>query len=335
MAKITLKKISLAFKQDKYVLDDLNMEVKEGRTLCILGPSGCGKTTLLKVVAGLLEPEKGTILFNGKRFNELSPKDRNIGMVFQNYALYPQMRAEKNITLWALIRKIPDAEIDEKVKATSEIMGIGFDKLLGRFPRTLSGGEKQRVALARCICRSPSVFLMDEPLSNLDADLRQKTKMQIKKLINRLNVTTIYVTHDQKEAITLGDDIAVMDKGKIAQLGSFQELYHNPVSTMVASFFGRINLFPKGNLLIGVRAEDMLVSTEEKPDLLPAKIDSIEPLFPKKGILISCKSGSNIYFAKIEGEKQYNQGENIYIGFLKNKVHYFEAKTGRKLDITP
>ncbi|OGF47067.1 MAG: hypothetical protein A2231_05820 [Candidatus Firestonebacteria bacterium RIFOXYA2_FULL_40_8] len=330
MAKINLKNISFDFKKDNPILDNVNLEIKDGKTLCILGPSGCGKTTLLKVIAGLIAPQKGEIYFNGKLFNEMSPKDRNIGMVFQGYALYPQMKAKKNLTFWALIRKIPAEQIDEKVKTTSEIMGIGFDKLLGRFPHTLSGGEKQRVALARCIIRTPSVFLLDEPLSNLDAKLRRQTKLEIKSLFTRLKITAVYVTHDQSEAITLGDEIAVMDKGKIVQMGSYSDLYSNPVSTMVASFFGRINLFPKGNLLQGVRPENTPISPKETPGFLPAKIDVIESIFPEKGELISCKVGMETYFAKVETEKQFTLGQQVYIGFEKDKVLHFETETGRR-----
>ena len=331
MAKITLKDISAEFEKGKLILDDLSLEVKDGETLSVLGPSGCGKTTLLKVIAGLVMQKSGDIFFNGKLSNDLKPKDRNVGMVFQNYALYPEMHAKKNITFWALIRKLPKEEIDDNVKATSEIMGIGFDKLLGRFPETLSGGEKQRVALARCISRAPSVFLLDEPLASLDAELRRKTKIEIKKLLARLKITTVYVTHDQTEAITMGDEIAVMDKGKIVQLGSYHTLYDNPANIMVASFLGRINLFQKGNLTEGVRPEDMFLNKNETPDFLPAKIETIEPLFPARGELISCKAGENTYFAKVETERQFKAGEPVYIGYSKEDVINFETKTGRKV----
>ncbi|MCD6518802.1 MAG: ABC transporter ATP-binding protein, partial [Anaerolineae bacterium] len=233
-------------------LDGLNLTIRDGETMAIVGPSGCGKSTLLRIVAGLEEPDEGYVYFDGQVVNDVSPKDRRIGMVFQNYALYPNMKGEGNLAFFFKVRRRPSEEMQERIRITSQIMGIGFDKLLERKPGKLSGGEQQRVAIGRCIVRDPSIFLFDEPLSNLDAKLRASTRVEIKRLLHRFNITSIYVTHDQTEAITLGDRIAVMRAGKIEQVGTFQEIMENPVNAFVAGFLG----LPPMNLLYGWRVTE-------------------------------------------------------------------------------
>ncbi|NLV74744.1 MAG: ATP-binding cassette domain-containing protein [Chloroflexi bacterium] len=230
-----------------FALDGVSITIPDGVTMAIVGPSGCGKSTLLRVVAGLVKPNEGTVYFDNKDVADVTPKDRMIGMVFQSYALYPHMKGEGNLGFFFKMRKRTDEEMMERIRITSEIMGIGFDTLLERKPGALSGGQQQRVAIGRCIVRDPSIFLFDEPLSNLDAKLRASTRVEIRRLLQRFKITAIYVTHDQVEAITLGDVIAVMRRGKIEQVGTYDEITRNPVNSFVAGFLG----LPPMNLLEG------------------------------------------------------------------------------------
>lgn len=229
-----------------FALDHVYLDVREGETLGVIGPTGCGKTTLLKVIAGLEKVDEGKVYFDRKDVTKLRPRERNIGMVFQTYALYPHMVSRENLAFSFRLRKWPEFMIDEKIEFTAQTLGVGFRELLGRMPRTLSQGQKQRVALGRCIIRNPSVFLLDEPLSSLDAKLRIKTRVEIKKILRKFSITTVYVTHDQSEAVAISDRIAVMREGKIEQVGSFEELYNRPVNLFVASFLGNpsMNFLP-------------------------------------------------------------------------------------------
>jgi ABC-type sugar transport system ATPase subunit len=292
--KITLENINKTYKEEsllkekKFInaLENINLEIPEGKTLAVIGPTGCGKTTLLKVIAGLINPDSGNIYFNQQKVNDLSPAERKIGMVFQNYALYPHYEARGNLAFPFWIKKTPEREIDEKIKETAEILGVDFQYLLNKKPKQLSGGEQQRVAIGRCIIRNPSVMLFDEPLSNLDARLRTITRVQIKKLLLRFQVTSVYVTHDQIEAISMGDLIAVMNEGKILQVGTYDELIEDPKNSFVASFVGKppMNLIEAkivnshiiigsknillkydirdGEYLIGFHAKDIKITSE-------------------------------------------------------------------------
>ncbi|MBV7333892.1 ATP-binding cassette domain-containing protein [Chloroflexi bacterium TSY] len=226
-------------------LDDVSLTIPDGQTLSVLGPSGCGKSTLLRVVAGLESGYEGQIFYDGRDVRDVRPGDRHIGMVFQNYALYPHFEGHGNLSFFFRMRKFTDAETEERIRITSDIMGIGFRALLQRKPGTLSGGQQQRVAIARAIVRNPSLFLFDEPLSNLDAKLRSQTRVEIKRLLRRFQITALYVTHDQSEAITLGDQVAVMRAGKVEQIGTYHELHNAPVNEFVAGFLGAppMNLF--------------------------------------------------------------------------------------------
>lgn len=215
---------------------NINLEVKDGELFVLLGPSGCGKTTLLRIIAGLVEPDEGEVLIDGKVMNGVYPSDRNVAMVFQNYALYPHMSVYDNIALNMKVRRIPREEVDRRVREVADTLRI--TELLNHRPKELSGGQAQRVALARAMVRNPRVYLMDEPLSNLDAKLRVEMRAELKRLHRMVDAPIIYVTHDQVEAMTLGDRIAVMDKGVIQQIGSPIELYENPRNTFVASFLG-------------------------------------------------------------------------------------------------
>ncbi|MCS7221372.1 MAG: ABC transporter ATP-binding protein [Anaerolineae bacterium] len=222
---------------DIVALDGVSLTVRDGEVMSVVGPSGCGKSTLLRVIAGLETPDRGRVLYDGRDMANVPPRDRGIGMVFQNYALYPHFDAYDNLGFFFKLRR-REHEIDPKVREAAEILGVDFRHLLSRKPPTLSGGERQRVAVGRCIVRDPKLFLFDEPLSNLDAKLRSDTRVQIKRLLQRFRVTSIYVTHDQTEAIAMGDRIAVMRQGRIVQVGTFRELYDRPIDVFVASFFG-------------------------------------------------------------------------------------------------
>ena len=218
-------------------LDKVDLLIRHGETIGLIGPTACGKTTLLRVIAGLIAPDEGTVYFDDQDVTEMPPRERNIGMVFQDYALYPHKTSLGNLAFPFVVQR-REEEIPERVRVTSKIMGLGFDKLLGRMPRILSDGEKQRVAVARCIIREPRVFLFDEPLSNLDAKLRVQTRVEIKRLLQRFRITSVYTTHDQIEAIALADRLAVMNEGRIEQVGAQAEIYNWPVNVFVAGFVG-------------------------------------------------------------------------------------------------
>lgn len=232
-------------------LDDVSLSIRNGETLCIIGPSGCGKSTLLRVIAGLIEPRHGEVIFDGVNLDQIPKQDRGIGMMFQSYALFPHFKAQQNIGFFDTIRKRED-RIPERIRFISEEMQVPVKHLLGKKPPQLSGGERQRVALAHCLARDPQLFLFDEPLSNLDAKLRTSLRAQLKKVIHRYQITAVYVTHDQVEAISLGDRIAIMNRGRIEQIGTYQHLYDDPVNRFVAGFLGT----PSMNFLEGVLQGD-------------------------------------------------------------------------------
>ncbi len=227
-------------------LDRVSLTIPDGKTVAVVGPSGCGKSTLLRVIAGL-ESYTGDVFYDEENMRDIQPKERNIGMVFQNYALYPHFEGEDNLRFFFRIHKAPDAEADERIRITSEIMGIGFKELLKHKPGKLSGGQRQRVAIGRALVRQPRLFLFDEPLSNLDAKLRTQTRAEIKRLLHLFNITAVYVTHDQVEAMAIGDFIAVMRAGRVEQMGTYRELLDAPENAFVAGFFG----LPPMNLLDG------------------------------------------------------------------------------------
>src|ERR671922_2986763 len=241
-----------------HAVDGVDLATEEGEYLVLLGPSGCGKTTLLRTIAGLEEPTEGEVLIGGRVVNELPPRARKIAMVFQSYALYPHKNVMQNIVFPLRAERLDKAEQERKARWAVELLGI--DHLLPRKPRQLSGGERQRVALARALVREPHVFLLDEPLSNLDAKLRTSARDELKRFQQRVGTTTIYVTHDQTEAMGLGDRIAVLDHGKVRQVGEPVEIYDDPADTFVATFIGSppMNLVPRGDVLVGFRPEHLL-----------------------------------------------------------------------------
>src|SRR3982074_2705126 len=236
MARIAFEHVSKNYSGDALAVNDLNLEINDGEFLVLVGPSGCGKTTALRCLAGLEDITAGQITIGARAVNDLPPKDRDIAMVFQNYALYPHMTVYDNMAFGLKMRKFPKPEIQKRVKDAAEILGI--QDLLKRKPRQLSGGQRQRVAVGRAIVRHPQVFLFDEPLSNLDAKLRVQMRVELKRLHDRLETTAIYVTHDQVEAMTLGDRVVVMKDGWIQQVGEPLELYGKPTNRLGASFTG-------------------------------------------------------------------------------------------------
>src|SRR6266704_4373183 len=258
MAVVETRGVRKVFVGDTPAVDGIDIATDEGEYLVLLGPSGSGKTTLLRMIAGLERPSEGEVLIGGRVVNDLPPRARRVAMVFQSYALYPHKTVSQNISFPLAAGGMPKERRPERIHWASSLLGI--DHLLDRKPRQLSGGERQRVALARALVREPQVFLLDEPLSNLDAKLRTSARDELKEFQQRVGITTIYVTHDQVEAMGLGDRIAVLNEGRIQQIGTPDEIYHHPASTFVATFVGSppMNLLSRDGKLLGFRPEQFL-----------------------------------------------------------------------------
>jgi len=345
-------------------LDHVNLTVPNGRIFVVVGPSGCGKSTLLRVVSGLANDYSGQVLYDGEDVQNIPPRDRFIGMVFQNYALYPNFNNEGNLSFFFKLHKISDEETRERIRYTSELMGIGFKELLPRRPGTLSGGERQRVAIARAIVRAPRLFLFDEPLSNLDAKLRVQTRTEIKRLLHRFSITSLYVTHDQVEAIALADQIVVMHAGKIEQVGTFQNLIENPVNVFVAGFLGLppMNLFPGGSIsgsnlvlddtliplpqrvfplvqngqsvTLGVRPEAVNVSAEAtstKGIQWRAEVEALEPDFVHRTQTVHLRSGRWIYSGLCPLDTNLQIGQLVRAQIEPEHLYFFDANSGLRL----
>lgn len=267
----TQDQVTLTGYKGRPALNEISLAIGDGETVSIVGPSGCGKSTLLKVVAGLEYPNTGRVLYDGQDVTAIKPQDRGVGFVFQDYALYPTRKGKGNLSYFFETHKRSEAEQEARVKRTAELMGVDFDLLLGQLPDTLSGGQKQRVAIARCIVRDPQLFLMDEPIVNLDAKLRERTRIEIKKLLKQFKITTLYVTHDQQEAIFMGDRIAVMRAGKLEQIGTFDEVYGTPANLFVATFIGTP---PMTIMPVRVSAGQLIVAEMQwpLPEQLAAKL---------------------------------------------------------------
>ena len=304
--------------------------------MVLVGASGCGKSTILRMIAGLEDITGGEILIDGKKVNNIPPKDRDIAFVFQSYALYPHMTVRENIAFGLKMRKVPKEEIEKKVQEAAEILDL--TEYLDRRPKQLSGGQRQRVALGRAIVRNPKVFLMDEPLSNLDAKLRVQMRAEIKKLHEKLQTTFIYVTHDQTEALTMGDRIVVLDKGKIQQVDTPEEIYNNPQNTFVAGFVGSPQMnFIEGEELspeysgkiAGVRPEKMRTGAEaEGCDIkLTVKIELTELLGSEQIVYFSI--GSSKCSAKLPAD--YKTNSEIDLAIKKEDIYLFDRETGKRL----
>jgi len=366
MATVTYDHVSKQF-GDVFAVRDLSLQVRDEEFLVLVGPSGCGKTTALRMLAGLEEQTQGDIFIGERLVNDVAPKDRDIAMVFQNYALYPHMTVYDNIAFGLKLRGMPKTEIDRRVTEVAEMLAIG--QLLKRKPKELSGGQRQRVAVGRAIAREPAVFLMDEPLSNLDAKLRIQTRAMLQKLHQRIRRTTIYVTHDQVEAMTMGDRIAVMSDGVLQQLDTPETLHERPVNVFVAGFIGSpaMNFFPaqtRGSdgqiaadagfftapvsskaaatagkdVIVGIRPEDIHdLTTTPARDMLPVetRVDVVEYLGNELQLILAAGSDDRerrgatpqTFIARVSTETQTKPGAPLRVGFDLRKLHVFDKQT--------
>jgi ABC-type sugar transport system ATPase subunit len=346
------------------VLDDLSLTILHGETLSVIGPSGCGKSTLLRVIAGLIQPESGDLYFDGQPVNGQSPGDRRVGMVFQNYALYPHMAVEDNMGFFWRLRRRRAQEISAKVRQIAHLLGLDVGALLGRLPRHLSGGEQQRVAVGRCLSREPTVFLLDEPFSNLDAHLRERSRREVKKLLAMFSVTTVFVTHDQQEAIAMGDRIAVMRDGKIVQVGTFREMYADPHDSFVAGFLGdppislltcrygadrqrlvgegqlevplsnhRHSLEPGQELRLGVRSEHVYLTSPGDSSAVSGRISHFEPRIADRVKIVYINLMPEIVAARVPYETPITVGETVGLRFDVAGLLLFDAQTHRRLPL--
>jgi sn-glycerol 3-phosphate transport system ATP-binding protein len=342
MASVHIENVSRRFSRDFYALKDITFTIKDREVVTILGPSGCGKSTLLRIIAGLDQPSAGSVWIGGRKVNDVPARSRDVAMVFQSYALYPHMTCYENLSLNLVLRKVSRAEIDRRVRQTAQVLEIG--DLLDKKPRELSGGQRQRVAVGRALIRNPSVFLFDEPLSNLDALLRERVRHELKALFARLEATVIYVTHDQVEATTLADRTVVLERGVIRQIGSPETLYRRPQNTFVASFVGspamnfldvtlkdgifRIGSQPvdtgiacSGPARIGIRPEAVKINGG-----IPAEVALVENLGAR--FLIEARLEGNSLMVLSEERPGSN---SIKLHIDPKDIHVFDKNTGENL----
>jgi len=366
MAKVVLEHVSKVYPGGVVAVKDANLEIQDQEFVVLVGPSGCGKSTTLRMVAGLEEISEGEIYIDGRRVNDVPPKDRDIAMVFQNYALYPHMTVYKNMAFGLKLRGYPRAEIDQRVREAGDILGI--QELLERKPKQLSGGQRQRVAVGRAIVRKPKAFLFDEPLSNLDAKMRVQMRTEISKLHTRLSSTMIYVTHDQVEAMTMGDRIVVMKDGLIQQVASPLDLYDRPANLFVAGFIGSppMNFFPgrieqragalwfrhevfavrieeaHGPKLLprvgvettfGIRPEDIedaLFVRQPPPDRqIKARVEVVEPMGAETYLYLN--AGAQNFVARVGAHETATVNQELVLVVDMGKAHFFDPGTGAAL----
>jgi multiple sugar transport system ATP-binding protein len=330
MAEVTYENVTKTF-DGTVAVNDLSLEVAEGEFIVLVGPSGCGKSTALRMLAGLERVDSGRILIGDRVVNNLAPAARDVAMVFQSYALYPHMTVYDNLAFALRNQRVPRKEIEERVQRAAEILQLS--QLLKRKPKQLSGGQRQRVALGRAIVREPVVFLMDEPLSNLDAKLRLETRGEILKLQRRLGTTTVYVTHDQVEAMTMGDRIAVLRDGVLQQVGTPSELYESPRNVFVAGFIGApaMNFLPGGLVpgfggtgqIAGFRPEHLRVGGDGVR--LPAKVDVVEYLGDE--LLAHLTVADRLLVAKLPVEQRVAQGDELELSVQPERIVLFDAET--------
>lgn len=349
MASLTLKHIGKRF-GDIVALSDIDLHIENGEFCVLLGPSGCGKSTLLHIVAGLERQDQGSILLDEKIVDELAPRERDVAMVFQSYALYPHMTVSKNLGFALRMRGMSKTETQHRVQETARLLEI--ENLLTRKPSQLSGGQRQRVAMGRALVRRPRLFLLDEPLSNLDAQLRINVRLELRKLHQQMHITTLYVTHDQVEAMTLGDKVVVMRNGRVHQIGSPETIYNKPADTFVATFVGSpvMNFFngrigQEGNRFIcrsseftldlghffrnlvgktvqvGVRPEDILVA-ENKQTPLKAHIQMLSNVGAEQ--YIHARLGKSFITVRTAKDAKYHPGDAIYLSVALDRLHVFE-----------
>ena len=350
---ISLQHLNKIYSNHVQAVYDFNLEIKEKEFIVFVGPSGCGKSTTLRMIAGLEAITSGDLFIDGVYANDLEPKDRDVAMVFQSYALYPHMSVYDNLAFGLQVRKIPKKEIEERIKRAAKILEI--EGYLDRKPKALSGGQRQRVALGRAIVRNAKVFLMDEPLSNLDAKLRVQMRSEIVNLHNELGATTIYVTHDQTEAMTMANRIVVMKDGYIQQIGTPKDVYEKPANTFVATFIGspamniveakfnnetiyldediRINLENdkvsslgnRQNIIFGIRPEHIKLANKNDKNTFKVKVRIAELLGSEYHLHFNINKKDIV--AKVYSETIINPGEEIYISFEMSKIHAFDADT--------
>ncbi|WP_319433702.1 sn-glycerol-3-phosphate ABC transporter ATP-binding protein UgpC [Mycobacterium sp. RTGN5] len=352
MAEVEFRGVTRRYPGGVDALKEFNLTVADGEFLILVGPSGCGKSTALRLLAGLDKPTSGEIRIGDAIVNRLAPGERDIAMVFQNYALYPHMSVYRNLAYGLRQRKTPRSEIDRRVRETAALLEI--DKLLDRKPGQLSGGQRQRVAMGRALVRQPQAFLLDEPLSNLDAKLRNQVRGDLKRLHRELPVTSIYVTHDQIEAMTLGDRLCVMAGGEIQQIGTPDEIYHRPANTFVAAFMGSppMNLIaaevrsgvlhvgdaaviavstPDGPVTVGVRPEHLQLHNRDADGLLPARVDFIEPLGSHvlvTALVDSRDAATTRVIVHAPAGTDLPAGSRIGLELPPERTYFFDADTG-------
>lgn len=363
LAQVLLKDVTKRY-GNVTAVNSINLDIKDKEFIVLVGPSGCGKSTTLRMVAGLEEISEGTISIGDNVVNDVPPKDRDIAMVFQNYALYPHMDVYNNMAFGLKLRKFPKNEIDRRVKEAAKLLGI--ENLLDRKPKALSGGQRQRVAVGRAIVREPKVFLMDEPLSNLDAKLRVQMRAELSKLHNRLQTTVIYVTHDQTEAMTMGDRIVVMKDGLIQQVGAPLEIYNHPNNIFVAGFIGSpamnfldvvlrkegekylldakafkialpaekaksikdLGKYVDKEVVLGIRPEDIedaSLQEMEHGEMVDAKVDVTEPMGSEVYVYLS--AGDNTFIARLDAATKATDGVALKVAFEMGKIHLFDKDT--------
>ncbi|GHV86155.1 sugar ABC transporter ATP-binding protein [Spirochaetia bacterium] len=355
MAKVELKNIGKTYEGNVKAVENANIIVEDKEFVVFVGPSGCGKSTTLRMVAGLEDITEGELLIDGERMNDVPPKDRNIAMVFQNYALYPHMSVYENMAFGLKIKKVPKAEIDKRVHEAAKILDI--EKFLDRKPRALSGGQRQRVAVGRAIVRNPKVFLFDEPLSNLDAKLRVQMRAELSDLHLRLNATMIYVTHDQVEAMTMASKIVVMKDGKVQQIGAPLHLYNHPANKFVAGFIGSppmnfltlkvetsgalkgenfeirpaaahgeaLKKYQDKDIFFGIRPEDLSYTESPEDNNIPARITVVEPL--GADIHLWLMAGNQPMVARTEPHYNFKVGDTVNFRPNMDKAQYFDRET--------
>jgi ABC-type sugar transport system ATPase subunit len=354
MANLRLVGLTKSFGAGSSAVDGIDLDVADEEFVVIVGPSGCGKSTTLRLVAGIEEETAGDILIGGERVNDLSPGARDVAMVFQTYALYPHMTVARNIGFGLRRRGVPRAEVARAVREAAEILELG--DLLQRRPATLSGGQRQRVAMGRAMVRRPKLFLFDEPLSNLDARLRVSMRAEIRRLQRLLRTTTIYVTHDQTEAMTMADRVVVMNEGRIEQAAAPMEIYRRPANLFVARFIGspamnvleaelaaggarlkdgaRIVLPPGGaaqpgrRITLGLRPEAVRLA----PEGLPARVETVEPLGQE--IVAEFSSGAGRLWSRLPPDANVREGAQVHIALDGAQAHLFDPETGRALPPT-
>ena len=363
MAEVRLEHITKVFGKEIVAVKDINLKIKDKEFIVLVGPSGCGKSTVLRTIAGLEEPTDGKVYIDKKDVTDVPPKDRDVAMVFQNYALYPHMTVYDNMAFGLKLRRFPKSEIEKRIAETSDILGI--EDLCRRRPKELSGGEKQRVAVGRAIVRNPKVFLFDEPLSNLDAKLRVQMRAELSKLHNRLQVTMIYVTHDQTEAMTMGDRIVVLKDGEVQQIADPINLYNNPSNIFVGGFIGspsmnflqgriisnkktffkneiiriaineefvkRLHPFINREIIWGIRPEHLIPVSKTIEGSFKATISVVEPMGNEIFLYLDLQGMELI--ARVQSHLSYKVGEELQLKPLIEKSNFFNPETEKRIEI--